>query len=73
MKNDIEKFKISVAYYISLFLLGVLIANGWFRAMYYDCWSGTTGVVCKNTNRNYVLIEKEPEYIDIINKRLNND
>jgi len=35
--------------------------------------SGTTGVACKNTNRNYILIEKEPEYIDIINKRLNNN
>lgn len=33
--------------------------------------SGTTGVACKNINRNYILIEKEPEYIDIINKRLN--
>jgi site-specific DNA-methyltransferase (adenine-specific) len=32
--------------------------------------SGTTGVACKNTNRNFILIEKEPEYIDIINKRL---
>jgi len=29
-----------------------------------------TGVACKNLNRNYILIEKEPEYIDIINKRL---
>ena len=38
-----------------------------------DCFagSGTTGVACKNLNRNYILIEKEPEYIDIINKRLN--
>ena len=33
--------------------------------------SGTTGVACKNLNRNYTLIEKEQEYIDIINKRLN--
>jgi len=33
--------------------------------------SGTTGVACKNLNRKYILIEKEPEYIDIINKRLN--
>lgn len=33
--------------------------------------SGTTGVACKNLNRNYILIEKEKEYIDIINKRLN--
>ena len=33
--------------------------------------SGTTGVACKNLNRNFILIEKEQEYIDIINKRLN--
>ena len=32
--------------------------------------SGTTGVACKNLGRNYILMEKEPEYIDIINKRL---
>jgi site-specific DNA-methyltransferase (adenine-specific) len=32
--------------------------------------SGTTGVACKNLNRNFILIEKEPEYIDIIKKRL---
>ena len=32
--------------------------------------SGTTGVACKNTNRNYILIEKEPEYIEIIKNRL---
>ena len=33
--------------------------------------SGTTGVACQNLNRNFILIEKEPEYIEIINKRLN--
>lgn len=32
--------------------------------------SGTTGVACKNTGRNYILIEKEPEYIEIIKQRL---
>ena len=32
--------------------------------------SGTTGVACKNLNRNFILIEKEKEYIDIIQKRL---
>lgn len=32
--------------------------------------SGTTGVACKNTSRNYILIEKEPEYVEIIKKRL---
>jgi site-specific DNA-methyltransferase (adenine-specific) len=32
--------------------------------------SGTTGVACKNLNRQYILIEKEPEYVEIIKKRL---
>ena len=32
--------------------------------------SGSTGVACINTNRDYILIEKEQEYIDVINKRL---
>ena len=32
--------------------------------------SGTTGVACINTNRNYILIEQEQKYIDIINKRI---
>lgn len=29
-----------------------------------------TGVACQNLNRNYILIEKEPEYIKIIEERL---
>lgn len=39
-----------------------------------DCfgWSGTTAIACKELWRNYILIEKEPKYIDIINKRLEN-
>lgn len=32
--------------------------------------SGTTGVACINTNRNFVLIEKEPKYVEIIQSRL---
>lgn len=32
--------------------------------------SGTTGVAAINTKRNFILIEKEPEYIAIIKKRL---
>lgn len=32
--------------------------------------SGTTGIACQNTNRNFVLIEKEKEYCDIIAERL---
>lgn len=32
--------------------------------------SGTTGVACKNTNRNYILIEKEEKYYNIIKDRI---
>jgi site-specific DNA-methyltransferase (adenine-specific) len=32
--------------------------------------SGTLGVACLNTNRNYILIEKEQKYFDIINERI---
>jgi len=32
--------------------------------------SGTTAIACIKTNRKYILIEKEKEYIDIINKRI---
>lgn len=33
--------------------------------------SGTTGVACINLKRNFILIEKEEKYIEIIRKRLN--
>ncbi|MGE5438022.1 MAG: DNA-methyltransferase [Syntrophothermus sp.] len=29
------------------------------------CGSGTTGIACINTNRNYILIEKDKNYFDI--------
>jgi len=32
--------------------------------------SGTTGVACQNTGRDFILIEREKEYIDIIKARL---
>ena len=32
--------------------------------------SGTTGVACINTNRNYILIEQEEEYCEIIKRRI---
>jgi site-specific DNA-methyltransferase (adenine-specific) len=32
--------------------------------------SGTTGVACKRLNRNFILIEKEPEYCKIAEDRL---
>jgi len=31
--------------------------------------SGTTAIACLNTNRNYILIEKEPNYVDICKTR----
>lgn len=36
----------------------------------FTAGSGTTGVACINTQRAYILIEKEPKYYDIINNRL---
>lgn len=32
--------------------------------------SGTTGIACIRTKRNYVLIEKEEKYFEIINQRI---
>jgi site-specific DNA-methyltransferase (adenine-specific) len=34
--------------------------------------SGTTGVACKNLGRNFILIEKEPEYVKICEERIKN-
>lgn len=34
--------------------------------------TGTTGVACKKLNRNFIGIEKEPEYYEIADKRINN-
>jgi DNA modification methylase len=33
--------------------------------------SGTTGVACKELNRNFIMIEKDENYFEIIKKRLN--
>jgi site-specific DNA-methyltransferase (adenine-specific) len=32
--------------------------------------SGTTGIACLNTDRDFILIEKLPEYVDVINQRI---
>jgi site-specific DNA-methyltransferase (adenine-specific) len=34
--------------------------------------SGSTGVACNNTNRNFIGIESNQEYFDIADKRINN-
>lgn len=36
----------------------------------FTAGSGTTAIACINTKRNYLLIEKEQKYFDIINKRI---
>lgn len=47
--------------------------NEWEIVLDFTAGSGTTWVACKNTNRNYILIEKEQEYIDIIKARLSSN
>jgi len=32
--------------------------------------SGTTAVACRNTGRNYILIEKDPHYCEIAQARV---
>ena len=34
--------------------------------------SGTTGLACKELGRDFILIEKDKKYIDIINERIAN-
>lgn len=44
--------------------------NEWETVLDFTAGSWTTGVACINTNRNYILIEKDEWYCDIIEKRL---
>jgi len=44
--------------------------NEWDTVLDNCAWSGTTGVACKNTKRNYILIEQDEEYCNIIRNRL---
>ena len=34
--------------------------------------SGTTGIACINTNRNFIGIEKDKKYFEVAKKRLDN-
>lgn len=45
-------------------------SESWMTILDCFAWSWTTWVACKELGRNYILIEKEAKYIDIINKRL---
>ncbi|MCX6706144.1 MAG: site-specific DNA-methyltransferase [Candidatus Woesebacteria bacterium] len=50
------------------------ILKGWTKEgdMVLDPFAGTgtTGIMCKSMNRNFILIEKQQKYVDLINKRL---
>ena len=37
----------------------------------FTCGSGSTGVACKNTNRDFIGIEKEEKYFKIAQERIN--
>jgi len=47
-------------------------AEQWMTVLDCFAWSWTTWVACKELWRNYILVEKEPKYWDIIHKRLQN-
>lgn len=52
----------------------LLLLNSNKKDTVLDCFagSGTTAIACMNTNRKYILIEKEQKYIDVINNRIEN-
>ncbi len=45
-------------------------SNQWGLVLDPFAGSGATGVACKNLNRNFILIEKDAKYCDVIRKRL---
>jgi site-specific DNA-methyltransferase (adenine-specific) len=47
-----------------------LLTNEWDLVLDCFAWSWTTWLAAKNLNRNFILIEKEKEYVDAIYKRL---
>lgn len=44
--------------------------NEWETVLDFTAWSGTTWVACQNTNRKYILIEKDEKYFQIMKERL---
>jgi len=47
-------------------------SNEWDIVLDPFAWSWTTWKMAQKNNRNYILIEKEADYVNIINKRLKN-
>jgi len=48
-------------------------ANEGETVLDFTMGSGTTGVACKNTNRNFIGIEMDDKYFKIAEKRINNN
>ncbi len=44
--------------------------NEWETVLDFTSWSGTTWIAAQNTNRNYILIEKDEWYYNISKERL---
>jgi len=44
--------------------------NEWETVLDFTAGSWTTGVACKNTNRKYILIEKDEKYFQIMKERI---
>jgi len=44
--------------------------NEWDTVLDNCAGSGTTGIACKNTNRNFIGIELDPRYCEIAEKRI---
>lgn len=44
--------------------------NEWDTVLDNCMWSGTTGLACKNTNRNFIWIELDKWYFNIADKRI---
>ena len=47
--------------------------NEWETVLDFTMWSGTTGVACRNTNRNFIWIELDANYFEIAKNRIANN
>ena len=75
--SSVQKFNVEVGFHPTqkpVALMEYLIktyTNEGDTVLDFCMGSGTTGIACKNLNRNFIGIEKETEYFDIAQKRIN--
>ena len=75
--SSVQKFNVEVGFHPTqkpVALMEYLIktyTNEGDTVLDFCMGSGTTGIACKNLNRNFIGIEKEKEYFDIAQKRIN--